>query len=113
VPSVRIPATGPPATTTRWEIERDGEVYSRSRSHPAPYDDCSRPASYDRILMTGIEIGIGIAYRPTDGADDGYARVRVRTGGDGEKERERGKGKRRRAEHDVTEDRPGRGGGTA
>ncbi|KAJ7872926.1 hypothetical protein B0H13DRAFT_2669367 [Mycena leptocephala] len=72
--SLCTPATGPPATTTRWEIERDGEVYSRSRSHPAPYDDCSRPASYDRILMTGIEIGIGIAYRPTDGADDGYGR---------------------------------------
>jgi hypothetical protein len=61
-------------------------------------------------MMTGIEIGIGIANRRTDGADDGYARAW--TGGDGKKERERGKGKRRRAEHDVTEeDRPGRGCG--
>jgi hypothetical protein len=52
--------------------------------------------------MTGIEIGIGIANRRTDGADDGYARAW--TGGDGEKERERGKGKRRRAEHDEREE---------
>jgi hypothetical protein len=51
-------------------------------------------------MMTGI--GIGIANRRTDGADDEYARAW--TGGDGEKERERGKGKRRRAEHDVREE---------
>jgi hypothetical protein len=60
--------------------------------------------------MTGI--GIGIADRRSDGADDGYARAW--TGGDGEKERERGKDERRWAEHDVREEgRPGRGGGTA
>jgi hypothetical protein len=81
---------------------------SCTRSRPAPDDHCSRSDSYGRIMMTGIEIGIGIANRRTDGADDGYARAW--TGGDGKKERERGKGKRRRAEHDVTEeDRPGRG----
>ncbi|KAJ7869798.1 hypothetical protein B0H13DRAFT_2669965 [Mycena leptocephala] len=51
---------------------------------------CSRSASYDRIMMTGI--GIGIANRRIDRADDGHARARM--GGDGEEEREleRGKG---------------------
>ncbi|KAJ7819728.1 hypothetical protein B0H13DRAFT_2378175 [Mycena leptocephala] len=63
------------------ELERDVDVSSRSRSHPAPDDYCSRSDSYDRIMMTGIEIGIGIANRRTDGEEGRYARAR--TGGDG------------------------------
>ncbi|KAJ7874593.1 hypothetical protein B0H13DRAFT_1894496 [Mycena leptocephala] len=86
---------------TREEIERDGEVSSRSRSRPAPDDHCSRSDSGDRIMMG---IGIGIADRRTDGADDGYARARMRGDGEEERELERGKGKRRWAVHDKREE---------
>ncbi|KAJ7838136.1 hypothetical protein B0H13DRAFT_2677593 [Mycena leptocephala] len=89
-----------------WELERDGEecICALPRALGSLRRLCSRSASYDRIMMTGIEIGIGIANRRIDGADDGYARAW--TGGDGEKEREleRGKGKRWRAEHDKREE---------
>jgi hypothetical protein len=71
------------------KLERDGEVCicALPRALGSLQRLCSRSASYDRIMMAGIEIGIGIANRRTDGADDGYARAW--TGGDGEKERER------------------------
>ncbi|KAJ7819732.1 hypothetical protein B0H13DRAFT_2452743 [Mycena leptocephala] len=49
------------------------------------------PAVQELECDREMGIGMGIADRRTDGADNGYARAW--TGGDGEKERERGKGK--------------------
>jgi hypothetical protein len=76
VPSVHIPVIGPPATAMKCRSSTDAmrrciraQLLPRALSSLRRLCLCS--ASYDRIT----KMGIGIADRRTDGADDGYARA--------------------------------------